>query len=425
MHEVGHTLGLRHNFKSSTIYTLDGLNSSDNAESKALTGSVMDYAPANIRQKGQPQGNFFSTTIGPYDIWAIEYGYKSQSGGTDGEVKELAKIASRSGEAELTYATDEDTRGIDPDPLSNRFDLGDDPIKYAKARAELIGGLYAGVVDNVVEEGDGYQKARRAFGVLLGNYGSAMYIGSRYIGGLYTTRSHKGDADAKPPFVVVEVDKQRETMAMLEEHVFSDTPFKFPPELYNHLAASRWRHWGVMPTLRIDYPAHEVISLWQGRVLSQLLSSLTLERLHDSEIKVPADQDAFTTAELIERLTKAVYAEVDSLEPGEYTNRKSAISSIRRNLQRDYLGRLADLAMGNTSSPQDCQTIAYMQLKRLNERIAALRAKEGLTLDDYSDAHLEETSTRIQKVLDAELSLGSSAAPSRFFLLFGKENEPK
>jgi hypothetical protein len=81
--------------------------------------------------------------------------------------------------------------------------------------------------------------------------------------------------------------------------------------------------------------------------------------------------------------------------------------------------------MGNTSAPQDCQTIAYMQLKRLNERIAALRAKEGLTLDAYSDAHLEETSTRIQKVLDAELSLGSSAAPSRFFFLFGEENQPK
>ncbi|MCA9100927.1 MAG: zinc-dependent metalloprotease, partial [Planctomycetales bacterium] len=72
MHEVGHTLGLRHNFKSSTIYTLDQLNSKEGAEAKALTGSVMDYAPANIRPEGQPQGNFFSTTIGPYDMWAIE-----------------------------------------------------------------------------------------------------------------------------------------------------------------------------------------------------------------------------------------------------------------------------------------------------------------------------------------------------------------
>ncbi len=70
-------------------------------------------------------------------MWAIEYGYKPLSGGTDGEVAELKKIAARCGEPELAYATDEDTRGIDPDPLSNRFDMGKDPIAYAKMRAAI------------------------------------------------------------------------------------------------------------------------------------------------------------------------------------------------------------------------------------------------------------------------------------------------
>ena len=79
--------------------------------------------------------------------------------------------------------------------------------------------------------------------------------------------------------------------------------------------------------LRTDYPVHEVIAMWQERMLSQLLSPLTLDRLHDSELKVPADQDALTTAELLSRLTKAIYAEVDKLPEGEHTNRKPAISS--------------------------------------------------------------------------------------------------
>ena len=102
-----------------------------------------------------------------------------------------------------------------------------------------------------------------------------------------------------------------------------------------------------------------------------LLSSLTLTRLHDSELKVPADQDAFTTAELLERLTKTIFAETDKLE-GEFTNRKPAISSLRRNLQRSYLKK-------------------------------ALVGKAKL--DSYTQAHLAESASRIRKVVDARLQL--------------------
>ena len=133
MHEVGHTLGLRHNFKASKWLSLKDMN--DPAKAKdGLVASVMDYNPANIVPKGWKQGDYYTTTLGPYDYWAIEYGYKPLSGGTHGEATELKKIAARSGEPALDYATDEDTRGIDPDPDSNRFDMGADPIEYAKIR---------------------------------------------------------------------------------------------------------------------------------------------------------------------------------------------------------------------------------------------------------------------------------------------------
>ena len=110
------------------------------------------------------------------------------------------------------------------------------------------------------KDGDGYQKARRAFGVLLAQYGQAMYFASRYVGGLYVSRSHKGDADAQPPFVVVEPAKQREALTLLEEKVFSDKPFQFPPEMYNHLAASAGRTGAPTMPMRTDYPVHEVIA---------------------------------------------------------------------------------------------------------------------------------------------------------------------
>ena len=99
MHEVGHTLGLRHNFKASTMLTLAEMNDTAKTRETGMVGSVMDYSPVNLMPKGQPQGNYYTHTLGPYDTWAIEYGYKPFSGGTDAEVAELKKIAARSGEA--------------------------------------------------------------------------------------------------------------------------------------------------------------------------------------------------------------------------------------------------------------------------------------------------------------------------------------
>jgi hypothetical protein len=405
MHEVGHTLGLRHNFKASTLLDPKDLHNVEKTAQQGLVASVMDYSPSNIAPQGVAQGHYYTQTIGPYDYWAIEYGYKPLSGGSDGEVKELQKIAARCAEPGLTYATDEDTRGIDSDPLSNRFDLSSDPIGYAKMRSQMIGELWPGLVERIAEEGEGYQQVRRAFSILLGNYGQSMYFSSRFIGGLYVHRDHKGDKDGRPPFVVVPAAKQREALALLEEQVFNDKPFQFPPELYNYLASSRWSHWGTNDRPRLDIAVHEVIGMWQERILSQLLSPLTLARLHDSELKVPADQDAFTAAELIQRLTAAIFAELESVKEGEFTARKPAVSSLRRNLQRSYLRQLSNLAMGNSGAPQDCQTVAFVELQSLDTRILDLLKRPSVKLDPYTRAHLTESSSRIQKVIEAHLTL--------------------
>ena len=405
MHEVGHTLGLRHNFKASTMLSLAELNDPAKTKETGLTGSVMDYAPANLVPTDMKQGDYYSTTIGPYDMWAIEYGYKPLSGGTEGEVEELKKIASRAAEAPLAFSTDEDTRGIDPDPHSNRFDLGSDTLEYAKARARLVSELWPDVVNKVTDDGDGYQRARQAFGVLLSNYGQAMFVASRQVGGILVNRDHKADPNGRPPFVVVPAAKQREALKLIEEQVFSDKPFSFPPELYNQLAATRWYHWGSDMPNRVDYAIHEVIGMWQDRILSQLLSSLTLERMHDAELKVPADQDAMTTAELISSLTNSIYSEVGALKPGEYTNRKPAISSLRRDLQRRYLKRMASIAMGQSYAPDDCRSVASSELAALEGRVKATLAQPDLKLDAYSRAHLEDTAASIRKVLEARLNL--------------------
>jgi hypothetical protein len=155
---------------------------------------------------------------------------------------------------------------------------------------------------------------------------------------------------------------------------------------------------------RADYPIHEVILAWQDRVLAQLLSTITLQRLADSELKVPADKDAFTAAELLERLTSAIFHETEKLDEGKYTNRKPAIGALRRSLQRRYLEWLSALALGNMAAPEDCRTIARSELEGLEARIKRVLAGKA-QLDSYSSAHLKETAARIRKVLDAQVEL--------------------
>ncbi|MFM7071626.1 MAG: zinc-dependent metalloprotease, partial [Planctomycetota bacterium] len=338
--------------------------------------------------------------------WAIEYGYKPLDGDTKSEKKELDKIAARSGERALQFSTDEDTTGGSPDPDSNRFDLGSDPLEYAKTRAQLVSELIPGLVDRMVKDGDDYTLARRALGVLLSQQGQAMMFAARQIGGLKTSRSHKGDKDAPPPFAVIDPKLQRDALSLLEQSILSDKPFQFPPDLLNRLAATNWSHWGMTSPARKDYSVHDVALQWQDMVLNQLLSSTTLRRLHDAELRVSADNDAMTAAELIERTTKAVFAEVDTIKDGQFTNRKPAISSLRRNLQRSHLRRLSNLAMGKTAAPDDCQTVAYADLAALNGRIEAL-LKSNAKLDTYSRAHLMESASRIQKVLDARITVAT------------------
>ena len=423
MHEIGHTLGLRHNFKGSALRSLADFNDVTKTNASGGSTSVMDYIPVNIVPKGRVQGDFYAAKLGPYDLWAIEYGYKPLLGGSpDAELPELDKIASRGGEPALAYATDEDTSWGDPDPLSNKFDLGSDLLEFAKTRAELVAQVMPKIVERFTADDEGYQRVRQAFGVLLAAHGQAMYTASRLIGGLHSSRAHKDDPNAPPPFRVVDPAKQREALALLESQMFSAKPFSFPPELYNQLVATQWYHWGSKPVDREDYPVHDVVFMWQDRVLSRLLDPLTLNRIRDSELKVPADQDAFTVAELLDRLSMAVLVELETIGSGGYTNRKPAIPSFSRSLQRSYVDKLARLALGGgrfggagqiivlggapvSETNPDAQALAAQQLRTVGGRVKALLAKADVKFDDATLAHLVDLDGRIQKVLDARLEM--------------------
>lgn len=413
MHEVGHTLGLRHNFKASSWKTLSEIDDPVKSVAEGTVGSVMDYNPTNIAPKGAKQGLYFPQTIGPYDYWAIEYGYKQISGD---ETAELKKIASRGAEPGLDYATDEDTFGIDP--LVNRFDFGKDPLEFARRQTKNSAELWSKVVERAVADGDGYQRARQAFSLLLSEYWRTLAFVARFPGGVYVHRDHKGDPNGRIPYRPVEAARQREAMKLLTESAFNLPPLP-PPDVLNALASTRWSHWGLREPRTIDYPLHNQIELMQSQILSQVLSTSTLARLHDNEAKMAADADTYTLAEHLRLLVDSIFSEWrEPPKAGEYSNRKPYISSLRRNLQRNALKRLTSLVVSSPSSaasivillggssggvPEDARTLVRMYLADMDKQIAALLGAQDVKLDDYTRAHLLDSQERIRKVLQAQV----------------------
>lgn len=399
-HEVGHTLGLRHNFKGSTYLTFKELDDPEREDQGCISGSIMDYLPINVAPEGKHQGAYFPTSLGPYDLWAIEYGYRPSLSG-----EERDKIASRGSEIGLQYATDEDCRPGDPDPLANTYDLGANPIEFSERRAQIIAATIPKLVDLTTIEGEDYSQVRSGFNSLLFEHRQAMEFAARFIGGVYLYRDHAGDPGKRPPQQIVPRQLQVEALSLLQREVFAEDAYQFPPELYQYMGQSNWSHWGVTRQIRIDYPVSAVIANCHNQMLSQLLSSTTLSRLIDSAAKNTYPDPAFTVGELFERLTRSIFSELDKLggkKQRKYTDSSPAISPIRRMLQEEYYVRMANIAIGRAPAPRDSRALARLELIMLADKIGkALSAKSKL--DRTSLAHLTELKFRISRVLESDI----------------------
>jgi hypothetical protein len=403
MHEVGHTLGLRHNFKASAWKSLEQINDKTKGLEEGIVASVMDYTPANISPDKDNQGLYYTQTIGPYDYWAIEYGYKPISGN---EKAELQKIASRSTEPGLAYTTDEDTRSIDPDPYSARFDLGQNPLEFATRQMEMTKKALPEILNRVVKDGEGYQKARQAFMLLFHEYWSAISTAAKYPGGIVLSRDHKGAKDARPPFTTVSAQQQRDAMKLINESAF-EVPELSRKDL-NYLAVSRWSHWGTGSPFRLDFPIHDEILIRQDNILARLLGSNVLFRIQDNEYKAEPGEDVYTLAEHLKLLDDGIFTEWKSIpdpEKAKFDNRNPYINSFRRNLQRQALRRLGTIVAQPSVAPADARTLTRVQLQTLREQAQQLVDNKEIQLDDYSRAHLIDSIARINTILTAELQV--------------------
>jgi len=396
-HEVGHTLGLRHNFKASSAYTLEQINSVEH-RGKPIGGSVMDYTPTNIRfEAGTAQGDYAMHGIGPYDYWAIEYGYTFE--------KDLKPILGRVGEPELQFATDEDTGG--PDPLARRYDYGKDPLNFAQDQIKLANHHRGLVLENFVKDGDSWSKARRGYQITLSMQARAISMMSNWIGGVHVYRDKKGDAGDRAPLQVVPVAQQRAAIDFVVNTAFNDEAFGLTTELLQRMSTDKWLDSGSRQAVSDpDWPIHDRIAGIQSSALTSLLNPSTLRRVYDNEFRIAADQDALTLPELLETVTSAIWGELDQEVTVAASARKPAISSLRRNLQREHVKRLVDLAMTNSGSNQAYKPISNLARSGLRAMLNKVNAFVGANadkLDAYTAAHLAEIQTSITKALEADI----------------------
>jgi hypothetical protein len=413
-HEVGHTLGLRHNFKASSIYTLAQINSDEVKGKQPFTGSVMDYIPININvDTGHMQGDFCMSDVGSYDMWAIEYGY------TFGDPKEVLKRVAEPG---LVYGTDEDTVG--PDPLIRRYDFTANPLDFANSRIQLINYHRGRLVEKFVKDGQSWSNARRGYMITLNEQTRMLSMMSSWLGAANTARDRKGDPNGRLPIEVVPATKQRAALQFILDNAMKDESFGLTPDLLVRMTVDKWADEGGMNDLGEDatWAVHDRISAVQASALTMVLNPTVLKRVYDNEFRVAADQDALTLPEVFDSVTGAVFTEVKSGVPGgSYTARKPLVSSLRRNLQREYVDRLVDLSLpgrlsGAASKP--VSTLARAQLKS----IRGMAKADANGLDAYTKAHFEDIATRIDRALDAKfIANQASSAPS--FPFFGRPTE--
>ena len=398
-HEVGHTLGLRHNFKSSTIHAVDQLQDRERTDRYGIAGSIMDYVPVNIARRGEEQGAHWDRKPGIYDHWAIEYGYTPFGASEpEAEAEHLDRIASRCADPMLTYGTDEDARGLGPtgiDPEAAVWDLGDDPLLWCRGRMDLADELWGSMDRFLDQPGQRYHRYRAVYLQGFGEYRIGGMIAAKYVGGISHPRDRVGDPDGRPPFTPVPAGRQREALDLLADRLWSKDSFLIPAALLNKIAPER------MPTIdgslyrreRIDPPYHGMILSAQTGPLASLFHPVRLSRIQDSELRFGPGEDPFPMSDLFERVRGSIWSELRSGEE---------IHSIRRNLQRSHLNRLVEMVLQpEAGTPEDATTLARADLRWIVERCERIL---GLSrLGPMTRAHLLETKERAEAALKAPI----------------------
>lgn len=369
MHEMGHTLGLNHNMKSSQMLSPSEINNIEISRKVGLTGSVMDYPAINISLNRVMQGDYFTTKAGPYDLWAIEYGYTPFTAAEEEEG--LRKILSRSTDPKLAFGNDADDMrapGKAMDPRVNVNDLSSDAIAYAEDRFKLVNQTMGKLIQKYSKPNQSYAELRSRYGVLNNQRWGMISAVSRYIGGVYVDRSFSDQKSTTKPFTPVPLTTQKKAMEVLNKYVFAPTAYDADLEVFPYLQLQR-RGFN-QPVNGEDYKiTSNVLNSQINGAIAHILHPSTLQRITNSRLY----GNQYSVADVMNDLVSGIFA----------ADLKTNVNVYRQYLQTAFVkGTAAILDLQSPSYDDVAKAAALHILKKLKTQLGT-----AVSINEETKAH--------------------------------------
>jgi len=404
LHESGHDMGLQHNFIGSEAYTAKQLQSKAFTSRYGIATSVMEYAPMNIWPNGTPQGQYWQIVLGPYDYYAIHYGYAAIPNATtpQAELSTLQSWGTKWSDPMYRFASDEDVfwpSGHAVDPRVNQFDLSNDTLGWLSSQMDLSQSLLHTLDRRMPGNGQSYQRSLDSFTDVFGFYGFDVRMADHFVAGQYLSRAHSGDPGSTVPLTAVPRSEELRAWGVLDKYLFSDNAWQFSPRLLNSMTYAEWSPWNgaawaYNPPPRHDVPVIDVVGAWQRNVLDQAFQPAVLQRLDALSLTGQRGQ-TMSTSDLFDWAQRSVFGDLSN-------GNISGMSAIRRNLQETYAGMLIRMAIApQPGTPSGAQALARAKLVQLQSTLRQVQTSKSI--DEETLAHLQFLQTRVSQALNAQV----------------------
>jgi hypothetical protein len=374
-HEVGHTLGLRHNFGSSSTVPVDSMRSKSYLENNGYTPSIMDYSRFNY--VAQPEDNIperdLIPRIGAYDKWAIEWGYRwfPNKETREQETERLNKwvIDKSSHNKQFWFGTEADPN----DPRSQNEDLGDDAMKAGEYGIKNLKRIYPHLIEWTKEPAEDYEPLKKMYSELVIQFGRYMGHAAKNIGGIMTTPRTVEEKGTVIEFVPKL--KQQEAMQFLQAQLFK-TP--------------NWLIDKKMDDLMGDNPLNTIGNL-QNNILGRLISGNTIDKLIRFEASDP--RNAYTASMMLQDLRNGIWSELSTHQ---------LIDINRRNLQKQYVELLVAMINPQAVPPPARSTNDQLSIVKQHAKGLLTSIKDDLPFvrDPETKWHLQDCVERLTEALN-------------------------
>lgn len=387
-HEVGHTLGLRHNYGSSSSVPVENLRNKTWVEANGHTPSIMDYARFNY--VAQPEDNISEKglfpRIGDYDNWAIEWGYKMfpQYKSAEEELPMLNRwVIEKLKDNRLWFGTETNP----DDPRSQSEQVGDDPMKGSAYGIKNLQRIVPNLLQWTKEPNEDFEGLRTIYQEVVGQFSRYNGHVAKFVGGIMETP--KTQEQSGPVYELVSKAKQKEAVAFLNKQLFATPTWLIDQQIFDRTGQS-----GLV-----------VVGNVQDNILNRLLGARNLTKLIEAEAS--AGSKAYSALELLADLRSGIWSELTT---------KKTIDAYRRNLQKTYVNTMVNLLnppaasaagafgpgisisiSGAGSDKSDLKSIVRAHLQSLRSE---LNASQALYTDRLSKYHLQDLSYRIEKALN-------------------------